>query len=208
MIDFTLKDKPRGRSLLIALFILAVMLPLWWLAGNWYGERLLADRNTRIKGFLAVYANYLNTAIQQRLALFNGIKAFVDARVTSRVGIESTEFSAFASALCSGTTGIRSITVSPDGITLIAYPAEGNEGLVGQDLVNDRRSAVRADVQRAIRSRRVVLSGPYAIRPKGLELVGKTSRIQRGDLLGSGLHVLRHLSDIDRCRAGSPFHRH
>ena len=180
MIDFTLKDKPRGRSLLIALVILALMLPLWWLAGNWYGERLLADRNTRIKGFLAVYANYLNTAIQQRLALFNGIKAFVDARVTSRVGIESTEFSAFASALCSGTTGIRSITVSPDGITLIAYPTEGNEGLVGQDLVKDRRAAVRADVQRAIRSRRVVLSGPYAIRPKGLELSARQA-IYKGE---------------------------
>ncbi len=87
--------------------------------------------------------------------------------------LESAEFAAFASVLCSGTAGIRSVTISPDGIALFVYPAEGNEGLVGRDLVNDRRAAVRTDVQRAIRSRRVVLSGPYAIRPKGLELVAR-----------------------------------
>ena len=173
MINFTLKDKPRSRSLLIALFILAAMLPLWWQIGNWYGERLLADRRTRITGLLAVHANFLNTAIRQRLALLNGLKAFADAHVASRVGIEPAEFATFASVLFSGTTGIRSATVSPDGITLFVYPAEGNESLVGQDLVNDRRAAVRADVQRAIRSRRVVLSGPYAIRQKGLELVAR-----------------------------------
>ena len=173
MINFTLKDKPRSRSLVIALFILAAILPFWWQIGNWYGERLLTDRRTRITGLLAVHSNFLNTAIRQRLALLNGLKAFVDAHVNSNMGIEFTEFTAFASVLCSGTTGIRSATVSPDGITLFVYPAAGNESLVGQDLVNDRRAAIRTDVQRTMRSRRVVLSGPYAIRQKGLELVAR-----------------------------------
>ncbi len=173
MINFTLKDKPRRRSLLIALLILAVMLPLWWRIGDWYGERLLTDRRTRITGLLAVHANFLNTAIHQRLALLNGLKAFADAHVASNTNIESAEFAAFASVLCSGTSGIRSVTVSPEGIALFIYPAEGNENLYGRNLVNDRRAAVRTDVQRAIRSRRVVLSGPYAIRPKGLELVAR-----------------------------------
>ncbi len=180
MIQFTLKDKPRRRSLLIALLILAVLLPLWWQIGNWYGERLLAEGRTRITGLIAVHANFLNTAIRQRLALLNGLKAFADAHVASHMGIESTEFAAFASVLCSGTAGIRSVAVSPGGITQFVYPAEGNEGLVGQDLANDRRAVVRADVQRAIRSQRVVLSGPYAIRQKGLELVARQA-VYRGD---------------------------
>lgn len=173
MVGLPLKNMPRSRSLIIALFILAALSPVWWTMGNWYEERLLADRRTRITGLLAVHANFLNTAIQQRLALLNGLKAFVDAHVTSRMGIDAAEFAAFASALSSGTTGIRSVVVAPDGITQFVYPAEGNEGLIGQDLVNDRRTAVRADVQRAVRSRRVVLSGPYAIRQKGLELVAR-----------------------------------
>ncbi len=125
MINFTLKDKPRSRSLIIALFLLAVMLPLWWLIGNWYGERLLADRRARITGLLAVHANLLNTAIQQRLALLNGLKAFADAHVASRVGLESAEFAAFASVLCSGTTGIRNVTLSPDGIDALRLSGRG-----------------------------------------------------------------------------------
>lgn len=195
MINFTLKDKPRSRSLIIALFILAVMLPLWWQIGNWYGERLIADRRTRITGLLAVHANFLNTAIRQRLALLNGLKAFADAHVASRVGIEPAEFAAFASILCSGTTGIRSVTVSPDGITLFAYPAEGNEGLVGQDLVNDRRAAVRTDVRRAIRSRRVVLSGPYAIRRKVLELVARQA-VYKGETFWGLVSISCDISQV------------
>ena len=195
MINFTLKDKPRSRSLIIALFLLALMLPLWWMIGNWYGERLLTDRRTRITGLLAVHGNFLNTAINQRLALLNGLKAFADAHVVSRVGLESTEFAAFASVLCSGTTGIRSVTISPDGITLFVYPVEGNEALIGQDLVNDRRVAVRTDVQRAIRSRRVVLSGPYAIRPKGLELVARQA-VYKGETFWGLVSISCDISPI------------
>jgi response regulator RpfG family c-di-GMP phosphodiesterase len=180
MISLPLKNMPRGRSLIAALFILAALSPLWWTIGNWYRERLLADGRARITGLLAVHANFFHTAIQQRLALLNGLKAFADAHVASRAGIETAEFKAFASVLSSGTTGIRNVTVSPDGIIHFVYPAEGSEGLIGQDLINDRRAAVRADVQRAIRSRRVVLSGPYAIRQKGLELVARAA-VYKGD---------------------------
>jgi len=184
MIHFTLKDKPRRRSLLIALIILAILLPLWWQGGNRFGERLLADKRTRITGLLAVHADFLNTAISERLSLLNVLKAFVDAHLASHTGIEAMEFTAFASVLFSETAGIRNVTVSPDGITRFVYPTEGNEGLVGQDVVNDRRTAVRADVQRAIRSKQVVLSGPYTIRQKGLELVARQAVYKGGTFWG------------------------
>lgn len=175
MVSLPLKNMPRGRSLIVALFVLAALSPLWWYAGNRYGERLLADGRIRITGLLEAHANFLHTAIQQRLALLNGLKAFAEAHIASHTGIDTAEFAAFASVLSSGTTGVRNIIVSPDGIIRFVYPAEGNEALIGQDLVNDRRAAVRADVQRAIRSRRVALSGPYAIRPKGLELTARAA---------------------------------
>ncbi len=182
MVSLPLKNMPRGRSLIVALLILTALSPLWWIIGNRYGERLLTDGRARITGLLAAHANFLHTAVQQRLALLNGLKAFAEAHIASRAGIDTAEFAAFASALSSGTTGIRSIVVSPDGITHFVYPAEGNEALIGQDLINDRRTAVRADVQRAVRSRRVVLSGPYAIRQKGLELVARQA-VYKGEIL-------------------------
>ena len=93
--------------------------------------------------------------------------------IASNAEIDPAKFAPFAAGLCSGATGIRNVAIAPGGIILFIYPAEGNEDLVGQDLIRDRRAQVRADVQRAVRSRRIVLSGPYALRPKGLQLVAR-----------------------------------
>lgn len=173
MVSLPFKNMPRSRSLIITLIVLAIILPLWWQTGSWYREHLLEDRRTRITGRLAVHSNFLSTAVNQRIALLKGLKAFTDAHVVSGVEIDSVKFTAFAAVLCSGTSGIRSVTIAPGGVALFVYPTEGNEILVGQDLISDRRSSLRADVQRAIRSRKVVLSGPYTLRRKGLQLVGR-----------------------------------
>ena len=52
MIDFPLKNKPRSRSLIIALLVLALLMPLWWQTGLWYRERLLTDMRVRITALL------------------------------------------------------------------------------------------------------------------------------------------------------------
>jgi putative nucleotidyltransferase with HDIG domain len=182
MVDLLLKNKPRGRSLLIVLLVLVVLLPLWWRTGLWYKERLLNDARAGITGAVAVHSRILSSAIQQRLSLFKGIKAFADHRAFSADKVEPGEFIVFAALLTSGTTGIRSVIVAPEGIAQFVYPLEGNEVLVGQDLFRDRRGPARADVQRTIRSQRIVLSGPYAVRPKGLELVARQV-VYRGENL-------------------------
>ncbi len=171
MIDFLLKNKPRSRSLIIALLVLAILLPLWWRTGLWYRERLLNDMRVRITGLVTVHADLLSVAINQRLLLLRGLKTFTDMHIASNTEIERVKFAAFAAGLSSGVTGIRNVAISPGGTTLFVYPADGNETLVGQDLIRDRRTQVRTDVQRAIRTRRIVLSGPYALRPKVLQLV-------------------------------------
>jgi HD-GYP domain-containing protein (c-di-GMP phosphodiesterase class II) len=180
MIDLPLKNKPRSRSLIIALLVLAVLLPLWWQTGLWYRERLLNEMRVRITGLVTVHANLLSAAINQRLSLLKGLRTFADMHVASTAEIDRAKFTAFAVGLSSGVTGIRSFAIAPGGTTLFIYPAEGSETLVGQDLIHDRRAPVRTDVQRAIRTRRVVLSGPYALRQKGLQLVARQA-VYRGE---------------------------
>ncbi|MHB8773220.1 MAG: HD domain-containing phosphohydrolase [Syntrophales bacterium] len=173
MIDFLLKNKPRSRSLIIALLVLAVLLPLWWQAGLWYRERLLKDARVRITATAAVHADLLGAQLNQRLLIVKGLKAFAEMHISSNTDIERVKFAPFAAGLVSGVAGLRSVAIAPGGQMLFIYPSEGNEGQLGQDLIRDRRGPVRSDVQRAIRTRRVVLSGPYSLRPKVLQLVAR-----------------------------------
>ncbi len=166
----------------MVLLVLAILLPLWWQTGLWYKARLLNEARTGIAGAVAVHSRILSSALQQRLSLFRGVKAFADHRAFSAAKVDAGEFAVFAALLTSGTTGIRSVVIAPDGIVQFVYPLQGNESLVGQDLIRDRRVPVRTDVQRAIRSQRIVLSGPYTVRPKGLELAARQT-VYRGETL-------------------------
>jgi putative nucleotidyltransferase with HDIG domain len=173
MVSLSLQNNPRGRSLLISLLVLAILLPVWWLCGNWYRNRLMADRRIRIENLLSVQANFLSIAINQRITILKGLRAFAEAHLLSGMKMDPAEFTAFASVLCGNTSGIRHAAIAPEGIMLFVYPPKSNETLIGHDLINDRRTPIRSDVQRAIRSQRIVLSGPYTLHQKGLELVAR-----------------------------------
>lgn len=173
MVTLPLKNKPRSRSLIIALLILAVLSPLWWQTSLWYRERLLIEMRARITKTLAMRANYLSMAINQRISLVRGLAAFVDRHIAANGRIDAVAFTTIASGLSSVTSGIRKIAIAPGGIMLYIHPAEGNENLAGQNLIQDGRAAFRTDVQRAIRTRRITVTGPYALRPKGLQLVAR-----------------------------------
>ena len=100
MIDFTLKNKPRSRSLIIALLVLAILLPLWWQAGLWYRERLLNDMRARVTGMVAVHADLLSAAVNQRLSLLKGLEGLHgDAHRLRRRNRSDARFTAFASGL-------------------------------------------------------------------------------------------------------------
>jgi HD-GYP domain-containing protein (c-di-GMP phosphodiesterase class II) len=173
MIDFLLRNRPRSRSLIIALLVLAILLPLWWQSGLWYRERLLDDLRSQITGLVGVHADLLSAAINQRLSLLKGLRAFTEMHIASNADVERIKFTTFAAGLVSGMPGLRTVAVSPGGMTLFVYPAEGNETLIGQDLIHDRRTQVRTDIQRTIRTRRIVLSGPYTLHQKTLQLVAR-----------------------------------
>ena len=173
MIESPLKNRPRRRSAIAVLLALALLLPAWWWTGLWRQERLIAEKRLQVAEILTVQGRSLGTEINGRLAILKALKTFVDERVGADQGIAPAEFAAFGAGLSSGASGVRSLSIAPGGITQLIYPAGSNESLTGQDLLRDARPQVLADVQRAVRSHRIVVSGPYALRPKGLGLVAR-----------------------------------
>ncbi|MBN1615638.1 MAG: hypothetical protein JW950_14340, partial [Deltaproteobacteria bacterium] len=105
---------------------------------------------------LKIQSRSLSTEINTRLGILKALKTFVDERISAGVEIAPAEFAAFGAGLKGSGNGVRSIAIAPGGITNFVFPLGKNESLIGQDLIRDAKPQVRADVQRAIRSRRIV----------------------------------------------------
>jgi PAS domain S-box-containing protein len=181
---------PRRGALLGALLALGLLVPIWWQTSLWYQTRLLTDQRTQLAAELTPYGNALTTAINRRFALLEGLKAFVQAKLDSSDVILEEEFEAFAAGLYSSTEGIRNFSVAPGGVQHHVYPLVGNEKVPGHDLIHDERPNVRADVQRAIQSGEIALSGPYELRQGGLGLVARQAVYLDGTFWGLVCMVL------------------
>jgi putative nucleotidyltransferase with HDIG domain len=116
------------------------------------------------------------------MALLKRLKTYADVQAASERKIDAAAFAAFAAGLGGSVAGIRSLAIAPGGVSQFIHPIAGNEGLVGQDLLNDRRPQIRTDVQRAVRSRRVVLSGPFTLPSRALQLTARQA-VYHGDTL-------------------------
>jgi signal transduction histidine kinase len=164
-----IKHNPTLTALLGALLVLAISLLLWWQSSRWYEALLLAEQRVEIKEDLSLRGNALSAAVNRRFALVDGLHAFVQANATSSDLPD--KFDTFAAGLYSSTPGIRNIALAPAGVIQLVYPMEGNESVVGYDPGQDERSEVRADVQRAIESGEIILSGPVELIQGGQGLI-------------------------------------
>lgn len=179
-----MKSKPLRRSLIAALLALALLLPAWWWTGLWFQERLITEKRSQVYEILAVQGRSLSAELGDRLAVLKALKTFTEGKIGAEPALTAAEFAAFGAGLGNGLSGIRTLSIAPGGVTKFTYPAAISETLTGQDLLRDSRPQIRNDVQRAVRTRRVVVSGPYSLRPKGLALVARQALYTQDHLWG------------------------
>jgi PAS domain S-box-containing protein len=181
--------KPRQTALLSALVVLVISLIIWAFVSDRYHGRQIETQRAQVLSEVAPYGNALSAAVNQRFALLEGLRVYISAHIDSPQELED-KFPAIAEGLYNTTYGIRNFAVAPDGINWLVYPLEGNESVIGHDLVNDERPNVRADVQRTIESGLIVLSGPYELRQGGLGLVARRAIYVDGQFWGLVTMVL------------------
>ena len=162
---------PRRRALALALLVLAVLLALWWGAHVWYRNTLLIEVRGAVRAELDPYGNSLAIDLRRRCDIIYGFAAWIS---TTSSQTELTEkFEPFARKLSENVVGVRNLTIAPGGVTRLVYPRAGNEAVVGINILTDSRSEVREDAARAIRSRKIVISGPYEMREGGFGAVAR-----------------------------------
>ena len=163
----------RKKAFLVALAVFCLAMIASWMAAEPYQACVLEKQRGKLENELFQYGNSLTIILNRRFFSLEGLRSFVLVSIKTTGEIDPDEFEIFASGLQSGMVDIRTITIAPGGVQAFVYPYEGNEVVLGHDLINDERANVRADVQRAIETRRLALSEPYILRQGGLGQVAR-----------------------------------
>ena len=189
-------SKGTNRVALAAAFLaLGIFTWVWWKTNLWYRQELVTGQRAHIAAELAPYGNVLSVAINGKLAILNGLKAFVEPHLSEPAF--AAEFERFAAGLYAATTGVRVITIAPRAIPRYVYPLSGNESIIGHDPMRDPRPDVRADVERAVHSREITLSGPNELRPGGLGLVARLA-VRKGKTFWGVVTIALDLENLLR----------
>lgn len=185
-----LKDSSLSQIIIIIATLIMLFLGLWQI-DNWYEARLLTEARATMQRRLIPYGDALTLHINQRFAQLEGLAAFAMANPT-RDDLDKS-FTAFATGLRAGRSDIRAIQIFPSEGSVYVYPITGNEAILGRtlnDLINDERPEIRADVQQALETRQITTSGPYELRQGGLGLLARLAVFQNDALWGITVIIL------------------
>jgi signal transduction histidine kinase len=131
---------------------------LWWQGNSWYRSQLLAEQRAQASEEVALHGSALSAAIQRCFALLRGLDAFVSTEYQDENF--DTKFLVYAARLHANTSGLNNIAVAPNGVILYIYPPDGNENILGYDLIHAFSSDLQEDVQLAMKSEQIILGFP------------------------------------------------
>ena len=169
---------PRRQAMLAAVMALVLLLTAWSFASRWYAERLLVEQRAEVGGELSARGSALTSVLSRRLARLQGLHAYAQTEGLS--ADFGQKYDQFAADLYASSRGIRNLAVAPGGEVQYVYPLEGNESVLGYRPLEDPRPDVVADVQRAIETQEVTISGPIELVQGGLGLIARQAIYQEG----------------------------
>ncbi len=159
-----------GLNVIISFFILFT---ISWVILAWVKDTERQNIKLSIQSDLDLYSDLISQQANNQFAQLDGLHAYALAQLEHRGEINETEFDLFAKNLHSDFETIRNLSIAPLGIQTYVYPLEGNENVPGHNLMTDEREGVQRDIQRALESKNIILSGPYELRQGGLGLVAR-----------------------------------
>ncbi|MCH6591363.1 MAG: PAS domain S-box protein, partial [Proteobacteria bacterium] len=167
--------KSKGnRHFVWAILATALGVAVVWIVDDEVADRHLKEHRTQVVDKVKTVHAKLESALNSRLSLVQGLAAFVKSRkelAGARHERFAEEFNAYTDELLKDVGGIRSLQLAPDAVVTYINPLKGNERALGHDLMAD---AVRREAaERAIRKRHFVVAGPVELRQGGVALIGR-----------------------------------
>jgi PAS domain S-box-containing protein len=149
-----------------------LFLVLWTQVGRWREERDLQMVRNRVTSGVGVHRNALASALANRFALVEGLRAFVELKLAAGERLED-QYEPFAARLYGLTRGTRNLAIAQGSTYRLVFPLKGNESVIGYDLLTDERPIVVQDTRRAMARTGIAVSGPYELKQGGTGLVAR-----------------------------------
>ncbi len=179
---------PRGVAAVAAVLAGLAFGAVWYQVGRWRDDRRLGELQAEVRTVLSTRSNALVSALQRRLALLDGFHAFVELHLDAAGFTDQTV--QFASRLRAVVPGVRDLAVARGSTYIFVAPAEGNERVLGYDLLLDPRPEIRADTRRALDGGGLALSGPTGLVQGGVGLIARRAVRANGTVWGLVAMVL------------------
>jgi signal transduction histidine kinase/sensor domain CHASE-containing protein/ActR/RegA family two-component response regulator len=152
---------------LIALLVLAMIL---FFSYSWHQKNLKtiqAEKNSSAIESLANIRGKIETEINSRLHLTQGLAGLVRANKT----VNNEQFQEFAEHLGNNLTSVRSLQLAPAGVVKLVWPFKSNQSAIGHDLMADPERLIAA--QKAINARTIWIAGPVNLIQGGVALIAR-----------------------------------
>ncbi|HSM61965.1 MAG TPA: CHASE domain-containing protein [Longimicrobiales bacterium] len=169
----------RARTRIVGITLAAVALlgAGAWAVDRWYAGVLRAEAGIRMESRLAGHASALELALAKRAALLNGLTAWMQ----ERRGAPPEAFRTFAASLHRVDPGVRALQRVEGGRIVDSYPEEGNEGVLGLDVLGHPDPGVASGLRRALESGEVTVTGPVDLVQGGVGVILRRSVGGAGD---------------------------
>ncbi len=143
---------------------------LGWATDAWYGRLLFERERSTVTVQAENAARALEQEVARRIALLSGWRAFAESYNGDRERLEQ-DLPVFASGLITGLSGVRALQFVHEGIITASWPLANNERALGFNLSSHPNPAVGADVDRALRTKQLAITGPIELVQGGSGLV-------------------------------------
>ena len=170
MMKFFSKPEVKGFHVGLVIIILGFLISYF----RYQGLRQM-EKNDLIKVLATVEQNISRTIHESHnAALTLALTVGADGKVK--------DFDSVAERIFENNESIDLLELLPDGVIEYVYPLQGNEAVVGYDVINDPK--VQLELERASIEERMYFAGPFELKQGGLAVAGRLPIFINGELWG------------------------
>ncbi len=149
-----------------------------------YTDRLLDEVHESAEIEMKAQAVTLTSMIENRFLLSDGLRAFVLSQLSDSSAVDPSAFAIFSSQFMENDSGIRNLSIYPDGIASLVYPIDDNDEILGMNLFVHADADVRDNAYRTLSSQAITILGPFELTQGGMGMLSRQAIYIDGQFWG------------------------